>query len=115
MTAETEQTEQSEHDNKERTAGQDNWNRIAMAGQPVQDSRNRTAGTGKLEQVSWYRTAGTGQLRQDSWDRTARVTTGTGSAHLSFVWSLGVWLYRNTETRCFSIKAKHLKQTSCFG
>jgi hypothetical protein len=60
MTAETEQTEQSEHDNKERTARQDNWNRIAMAGQLVQDRRDRTAGTGKL--VSWYRTTGTGQL-----------------------------------------------------
>ncbi len=51
MTAET---EQSENDNKERQLGQDNWDKIAMAGKPEQDS-----GTGRPGQDSWDRLAGT--------------------------------------------------------
>jgi hypothetical protein len=69
MTAETEQTEQSEHKNKKRTARQDNWNKIVMAGKPVQDSLRDGVGHG--------------QPGDDSWDSTARVTTWTGFAHFS--------------------------------
>ncbi len=90
---------------KARTAEQDNWNRIAMAGQPAQDSRDRTAGTGQLGQVSWYRTAGTG----------ACLITGTGLPIFLLFWFVAnglwmFWLYRNTETCCYDMKAKHPKQ-----
>jgi hypothetical protein len=84
---------------------QDSWGTVGT-GQLGQDSRGRTAGTGQSGQDSWDGTSGTGWLVQDSWDRTARVTTGTGFAHFSFVsvcfeWSSGVSVISKNRNRLF--------------
>jgi hypothetical protein len=56
--------------------GQDNWDRIAMAGtvgtgQPGQDNRYRTAEVGQPGQDSWNSLAGTGKLGLNDQDRRA--------------------------------------------